>query len=167
VREEAEKALGPGPADRALEGVTSDELLVADAMHPGVIFCAPESPLRHAARLMAKHRVHAIVVLGDDEEGGLWGVVSDVDLVDAVARNDLSGCTAGGVARTPLVTIAREQTVASAALLMSEHGVTHLLVVASGDRPIGVISTLDLARAAAAGLTDPVRERAPLSKEDR
>jgi CBS domain-containing protein len=152
---EPEKAIGPSPADRALEGVTSNELRVADVMHPGVFFCAPESPLRHAAHLMARHRIHAIVVLGDDEEGGLWGVVSDGDLVHAIARHDVGSRTAGGTARTPIVTISRDATVAAAAELMSEHGVTHLLVVvAAGDRPIGVVSTLDLARAAAAGLTD-------------
>lgn len=162
---EVEKAIGPGPADRALEGVTSDELRAGDVMHPGVIFCAPESPLRYAAGLMARHHVHAIVVLGEDEEGGLWGVVSDADLVGAIARQDLSSYTAGGVARTPIVTIARDEPVANAAVLMTEHGVTHLLVVDQGDRPIGVVSTLDLARAAAAGLTDPARARASLTEE--
>jgi CBS domain-containing protein len=165
--DEAEKAIGPGHADRALEGVTSDELRVGDVMHPGVIFCAPESPLRHAARLMARHRVHAIVVLGDDEEGGLWGVVSDADLVQAIARRELGALTAGGMARTPLVTVSREETVAGAALLMAEHGVTHLLVVDQGERPIGVVSTLDLARAAAAGLTSPAHARAPTSEEEQ
>ncbi|HEU6443827.1 MAG TPA: CBS domain-containing protein [Gaiellaceae bacterium] len=165
--EEAEKAIGPGHADRALESVSSKELRVGDVMHPGVIFCAPESPLRHAARLMARHRVHAIVVLGDDEEGGLWGVVSDADLVQAIARQSLGDTTAGGMARTPLVTILREETVAKAAALMSEHSVTHLLVVDQGDRPIGVVSTLDLARAAAAGLTDPARPPAPTTEEER
>lgn len=164
---ETENAIGPAPVDRVLEEVTSGELLVGDVMHPGVIFCAPESPLRHAARLMARHRVHAIVVLGDDEEGGIWGVVSDADLVRALARHDLSGLTAGGTARTPLVTISRGETVARAAELMSEHGVTHLLVVERGDRPIGVLSTLDLARAAAAGLTDPVDRYAGPDEEER
>lgn len=147
----AETAIGPVPAGRTLERVASDELRVEDVMHPGVIFCAPESPLRHAARLMARHRVHAIVVLGDDEEGGLWGVVSDGDLAAAIAAGDLGGLTAGGTARTPVVTITREERVVDAAAVMTDHGVAHLLVVDEGDRPVGVVSTLDLARAAAAG----------------
>src|SRR5688572_13956725 len=57
--------------------VTFDEVTVAEAMHPGVLVCGPESPLRYAARVMATHGVHAVVVLGDEEEGGLWGIVSD------------------------------------------------------------------------------------------
>lgn len=149
--------------DLLFEGMTSDEVRVADVMHPGVIFCAPESPLRYAARLMARHGVHAIVVLGEDEEGGLWGVVSDSDLVHAIAQQDLGARTAGGMARTPVVTISREDTLARAAELMSEHGVTHLLVVSREAHPIGVVSTLDLARATASGLTD--RARAPLAAD--
>jgi CBS domain-containing protein len=132
--------------------VTSDELTVAEVMHPGVLVCGPESPLRYAAGVMATHGVHAVVVLGDDEEGGLWGVVSDVDLVAAIARRELDLHTAGGMARTPLVTVSREQSLAQAAELMSAHGVTHLIVVGSRHRPIGILSTLDIARAAAAGV---------------
>jgi CBS domain-containing protein len=50
-----------------------DEIRVDEVMHPGIIFSPPELPLRHAAGLMARHQVHAVVVMGDDEEGGLWG----------------------------------------------------------------------------------------------
>ena len=135
-----------------LVGVPADEATVGEVMHPGVIFCPPESPVRHAARLMATYNVHAVVVLGDDEEGGLWGIVSDSDLVSVIARRELDEHTAGGMSRTPLVTVCRSDSVAHAAELMREHGVTHLLVVVR-HRPVGVVSTLDLARAAAEGLS--------------
>ena len=122
-------------------------------MHEGVLFCPPEAPLRYAAEMMARHRVHAIVVLGDDEEGGLWGIVSDSDVVAAIARGELDQHTAGGAARTPLVTISRSDSVEHAAEAMREHAVTHLVVVAD-ERPVGVVSTLDLAAAVAAGMVD-------------
>ena len=140
---------------------TSDEITVGEVMHPGVLVCGPESPLRHAARVMATHGVHAVVVLGDDEAGGLWGIVSDTDLVTAIARRELDLHTAGGMARTPLVTVSREQSLAQATELMSEHGVTHLVVVGARNRPIGIVSTLDIARAVAAGLV--VKRRAGAS----
>ncbi|RPI11627.1 MAG: CBS domain-containing protein [Actinobacteria bacterium] len=71
-----------------------------------------------------------------------------------------------------VVTISREDTLARAAELMSEHGVTHLLVVSRKAHPIGVVSTLDLARATASGLTDRARvsmaaDPSPLAKEER
>lgn len=125
-----------------------DEIRVDEVMHPGIIFSPPELPLRHAAGLMARHQVHAVVVMGDDEEGGLWGLVTDDDIVAAIARRQLAGDTVGGIVHEPFVTVARDDTVVHAAELMQENGTAHLLVIDKG-RPVGVVSTLDLARAAA------------------
>jgi CBS domain-containing protein len=142
------------PDARRLEGAPSDEICVGEIMHPGVLYCPPEAPLRWAAEMMARHRVHAVVVLGDDEEGGLWSVVSDTDILAALALRELDEHSAGGMARTPLVTISRSDSVARAAELMREHSVTHLLVIAGREHPVGVVSTLDLAGAVASGMVD-------------
>jgi CBS domain-containing protein len=143
-------------SSRKLAGVPCDEVTVGEVMHRGVICCSPEAPLRHVARLMATNHVHAIVVLGDDEEGGLWGVVSDADMLKTIARGELDEHNAGGMAGTPLVTISRSEGFGRAAELMRAHGVTHLLVT-SRDRPVGVVSTLDLARAVGDGIADTGR----------
>jgi CBS domain-containing protein len=142
------------PALETFAGMTSEEILVGEVMHPGIVYCPPEVPLCYAARTMAAHHVHAVIVLGDDEEGGLWGLVSDTDVLTAIAERALDSHTAGGMAETPLVTVSRRHTVAQAADLMQKHGVTHLVVVGPESRPIGVLSTFDLVRAAAAGLID-------------
>ena len=126
------------------------DVTVREVMHPGVIVCAPESPLRYAAGLMARHRIHAIVVWGDDEEGGPWGVLTDTDVLAALGRRELDG-SAGALAQTPMVTVSADEGVLRAAQLMRQHQVTHLVVTAWG-RPVGVVSTLDLARVAAAGV---------------
>ena len=152
-------ALRPPPFHESFAGRTANEVLVGEVMHPGIVCCPPEVPLSFAARTMAAHRVHAVVVLGDEEEGGLWGVVSDTDVLSAIAERSLDRHTAGGMAETPIVTVSRRHTLARAAALMREHGVTHLVVVGPESRPIGVVSTFDLVRAAAAGLID--RHSAP------
>jgi len=131
------------------------EITIAEAMHPGVLTCPLETPLRDVARMMSLYRIHAVVAYGednDDVEGpGLWGVVSDLDLVRAAVPGRLEDLTARGTAVTPAVTIAPDDTLQHAAQLMSEHDVTHLIVVdAKAKTPLGVISTLDLARALAA-----------------
>ena len=127
----------------------------ADAMSQGVISCPPETPLRVVARMMATFGVHAIFVFEhadeDDEAPQLWAVVSDLDLV-AATQLDLDALTAGSTAVTPLVNVTANSSLAEAGSLMAQHGVAHLAVTESGSRrPIGVISTLDLARAIAAG----------------
>jgi CBS domain-containing protein len=141
----------------------SDELPVAfeiatvgDAMSHGVISCPPETPLRVVARMMVTFGVHAIFVFEhadeDDEAPRLWAVVSDLDLV-AATRLDLDTLTAGATAVTPLVSIRAGSSIAEAGSLMAQHGIAHLAVTDPDfDRPIGVISTLDIARAIGAGL---------------
>lgn len=130
------------------------EITVGQAMHPGVLTCPPDTPLREVARMMARYRIHAVVVFNDDGEDGeipgVWGVVSDADLVATAAIGDVDGRTAGGAARTPVVTVRREESLMRAAELMREHRVTHLVVVSSSmDQPLGILSTLDLARSVA------------------
>ena len=129
---------------------------VGDAMSRGVISCPPETPLRVVARMMATYGVHAIFVFEygeDDEEAShLWSVVSDLDLV-AATRLDLDTLTAGGTAVTPLVSVAADRSIGEAGSLMAQYGIAHLAVTEPcSRRPIGVISTLDIARAIAAGL---------------
>lgn len=142
------------PTIRRLAGAPSDEICIGEVMHTGVLYCPPEVPLRYAAEMMARHRVHAVVVRGEDEEGGLLGVVSDTDVLAAIALRELDDHSAGGMATTPLVTVNRSDSVARAAELMRENSVTHLLVVAAAGHPVGVVSTLDLVGAVAAGMVD-------------
>jgi CBS domain-containing protein len=129
---------------------------VGDAMSHGLISCTPETPLRVVARMMATYGVHAIFVDEhvdeDDEAPRLWAFVSDLDLV-AAARLDLDSLTAGATAVTPLVSVAADRSIADAGSLMAQYGIAHLAVTDPDfGRPIGVISTLDIARAIAAGL---------------
>ena len=130
---------------RTLAGAT-----VADAMTSGVINCAPETSLRTVAHIMAEHRVHAVYVFDygheDDETVELWGLVSDLDIV-AAAVDYLDARTAGESAVTPLVVVYADDPLDHAAALMAENDVSHLAVVdRRTERPVGVLSTLDIAR---------------------
>ena len=122
---------------------------IVESMTPGILTCSPTTPLRTVAEMMATHRVHAIVVFGRHESMLPWGVISDLDLVAAID----SGANAGAIAASPVVTVTPDDTVRHAAQLMREHSTAHLIVVADAGSPlpIGVISSLDIARAIAAG----------------
>jgi CBS domain-containing protein len=129
-------------------------LRVIDAMHPGLISCSLQTPLRAVARMMATYRVHAVLVTAHGEEqlseGRPWGIVSDADLLRAAERGDLDEQESGAMATSPVLTIASSDELARAAQLMVDHDVSHLIVVERRSaRPIGVLSTLDLARALA------------------
>ena len=134
---------------QSLEG-----LRVIDAMHPGMISCPPETPLSTVARMMATYRVHAIIVHAHDDEelpdGDRWGVVTDADLVRVARDGDLDELTAQQIAASPALTVATAEPLQRAVQLMVEHEVSHVIAIERHSaRPIGIVSTLDVARALA------------------
>ena len=121
-----------------------DNATVLDAMRLGVVTVAPDAPLREVARVMATYRIHAVVV-SEIEGDRPWGIVSDLDLTAAVDK-DFDKVRARDIWRSRLVTINADEQLGRAAELMTEHRVTHLVVVqAHSGHPVGVLSTLDLA----------------------
>jgi len=133
-----------------------DATHVEEVMHTGVLTCFFETPLTTVARIMATHHVHCVVGLGDatDDDTRVWGLVTDRDIA-AAAATDYVHRTAGSSAASEAATIAPQATLRRAAEVMSDRGVSHLLVVEPGsDRPIGVISTLDIA-AVVGGVATP------------
>jgi CBS domain-containing protein len=133
---------------------------VERVMHVGFFSCPLDTPLRSVARLMAERHVHCVVGFGEasDDDPRLWGVVSDVDVdVDTALAAGDGLATAAEIASTEVVTIQPQESVLAAAELMRDHEVSHLLVVHRGtDRPIGIISTLDVMALAGAVSTVPV-----------
>jgi CBS domain-containing protein len=144
------------PADGAADSIpampTSElprlaHVRVCDAMHHGVLSCAPDTPLADVARTMAEHRVHCVVVHESEIPGvGTWSVVSDRDLMAAAAADRVGDTTAGAVAATSVLWIGSGEPLSRAAQAMAEHDVSHLIVVGeSSGRPEGILSTLDVA----------------------
>ena len=133
--------------------VTSlDRSTIAEWMTTGVITCGRDTRLVDVAETMATRRVHCVVVTGfGRSEAPLWGIVSDLDLVAAAYIRGLDEQTAGGSAATPAVVVSPTETLERAAQLMTEHAITHLVVVDAGE-PVGVLSTLDVARACSSGV---------------
>jgi CBS domain-containing protein len=75
-------------------------------------------------------------------------MITALDLATAtLARADSD---AGELASTELVTVEPGERLERAAQLMAEHQLTHLMVV-EGARPVGVVSTLDVAASIATG----------------
>src|SRR5215218_756637 len=114
---------------------------VRDVMRHGVITCEPETSLQGVARIMSSYHVHAVIVaLGGD----VWGVISAWDILQA-AGSDRERLSAGEIASTEYVTVSDDAPLGEAAQLMREHEVSHVVVTGAGDRPVGVLSTLDIA----------------------
>lgn len=127
-----------------------DLMTVGDHMHAGVVTCDPRTPLADVAEILSGKKIHCVVVAGIDTTriGSrlTWGTLTDRDLIRALDSDDAS-ITAGPIAATEIVTVEPSESLGRVVQLMNEHEITHLVVVEKGF-PVGVISSLDIARAA-------------------
>jgi CBS domain-containing protein len=127
-----------------------EHAFVGDAMRHGILSCFPDASLRAAARTMALHHIHTVVV-NDPDDGGMVGVVTDSGLVDAMLGGDEQR-PVGEIVDRNVVRVSSEQRLAEAAAKMREHGVDHAIVLnAHNGRPAGMLSTLDILGVAAWG----------------
>lgn len=122
---------------------------VSDAMHPGILSCPPEATATEVARMMATHHVHCVAVLGISHDSGsetlVWGIISDVDLLQGAVSDDCDQ-TAATLAQQPIITVQPATPLREAAQLILRRDAPHLVVVNPvTQRPIGILSTLDIA----------------------
>ncbi|MGP0050906.1 MAG: cyclic nucleotide-binding/CBS domain-containing protein [Solirubrobacteraceae bacterium] len=143
----------PASADTPSSGSylmpTLEHATVADAMHPGVLSCEPDATATEVARMMSQHHVHCLAVMGTDPQGSgeqrVWGIVSDLDLLEGGTRPGAEA-TAAAMVRRELVNVEPSTPLRDALHLMLTHRAAHLLVVdPKSKQPIGVLSTLDIA----------------------
>ena len=125
---------------------------VGEVMRPGVVTCAPAATIPAIAAAMMTHGIHAVVVNAIPGHDPL--AISDLELLAGALRG--GDPRAGDLARELIDTISTREPIAHAIDIMSTRSVSHLLAVDpdSGD-PAGVVSTLDVA-AAAAGIKPSV-----------
>jgi CBS domain-containing protein len=120
-----------------------DHIRVGDAMHAGVVSCPGDTPLAGIARLMAEHRIHAVLVTDGDSKQPI-GLASDHDVLRATVCGE--EVNAARMAGTERLLISSEESLLGAVLLMAEHELSHLVVVDSATgRPVGILSSIDVA----------------------
>ena len=139
--------VGPPPDTRSLT-----DAKVGDVAHRSILTCGAGVPLSVIARTMVEHRVHCVAVAGikHPDEHLIWGLIEDIDLVEAIHRDALSE-SAASIAVSPPVAVEATGSLARAAELMLEHDASHLVVVGPTGFPVGVVSTLDVVTVLAAG----------------
>ena len=97
-----------------------------------------------AAARMVERRVGAVLVIGDG--GALEGILTERDVLRAVAHGSIDGTVAQWMTADP-VTVEPGATNAEAAMMMLHGGFRHV-PVCEGGTPIGIVSIRDLLRLA-------------------
>ena len=125
---------------------------VKDAMHKGVEWVSPDTPVIELAKLMCGHDIGAIPIGENDQ---LIGMVTDRDIVcRGLAGNnfDASRTTARNV-MTPGIHCCREDDdLAKAIQHMEELKVRRLPVMNKSKRMVGILSLGDVSHSAPDGL---------------
>jgi CBS domain-containing protein len=125
---------------------------VKDAMHKGVDWVSPDTPIAEMAKLMCEHDIGAIPIGENDR---LIGMVTDRDIVCkglAEESLDLRQATARDV-MTPGIHCCREDDdLAKAVRHMEQLKVRRLPVVNKNKRMVGILSLGDISRTAPSDL---------------
>jgi CBS domain-containing protein len=125
---------------------------VKDAMHKGVDWVSPDTPVTELAKLMRDHDVGAIPIGENDR---LVGMVTDRDIVcKGLAQDNFnaSGTTARDVMTTEIHCCRDDDDLAKAVRHMDELRVRRLPVINKSKRMIGILSLGDVSHSASADL---------------
>jgi predicted transcriptional regulator len=120
---------------------------VVDLMTTNVISVSPETPIKDAARLMFRHRVSGLPVIGS--AGQVLGIITEADFLRLeVARSSEAEVSpvdsVGEVMSSGVVTVGADMGVAEAAQIMVVQDVKRLPVVDDDGKLVGILSRLDV-----------------------
>ncbi len=105
-----------------------------------------DSTIREAAQQMSLKNVGLVVLVDNERPRVPVGVVSERDVVRAVAKGEPLDASVKMIATTKLVTIGLDDDVGEAASKMLSNNVRHLIVLDDSKRLVGVVSIRDIVR---------------------
>ena len=114
---------------------------VAEVMARDLLMVEQTTTLVGAAVAMTGRSVGAVLVVAD---GRLTGILTERDVLRAVASGSIDGNVADWMTRSP-ETVDTDETTQQAAVVMIHGGFRHLPVI-DGGRPVGIVSIRDLVR---------------------
>lgn len=125
---------------------------VKDAMHVGVQWVGPDTPVSDVADIMRAHDVGSVPIGENDR---LIGMVTDRDIViHGVAKSaDLSGLTARDVMSEGIVYCRDTEDLGDALRIMEDRKIRRLPVLNAQKRMIGMLSLGDVSHSASRELT--------------
>jgi CBS-domain-containing membrane protein len=131
----------------------------ADIMTIDPVVVAVDAPIDEAERLIRTYRVSGLPVI--DAHGGLVGVISQTDFlylarpeVRNLIRRQPSGIRVGEIMSSPAITVGMATQLTDVARTMRDERVHRVVVVDEQQRPIGVVSAMDLVTVMADYQTD-------------
>ena len=97
-----------------------------------------------AAKLMVENNMGFLVICDAKERTKLAGVISERDIMKAIASGKELSAPVDEVSSKRVITAKADSDVAEAAKAMNKNRIRHVVVVDEQGKPIGVVSTRDL-----------------------
>ena len=137
----------PGRSSGGADPLSSTSAVAV--MQMGVVSCNPSASILTAARCMVERHIHCVAVAGvgtaASREGHFeFGLIDDMDIVQAVDRRALAE-SAGSIAVDAPLAVTEADSIAHAARMMIDEGARHAVVTGPSGLPSGMISTRDIA----------------------
>jgi CBS domain-containing protein len=126
--------------------------LLRDIMTRGVVTVPMDATVKQIATMLSKQGLSGVAVISP--EGGAMGVISDMDILKVIGKDDWENLPAESIMTSHLEAVKPTSTLGEAAKIMREKHIHRLLVfsekgVGASQRPIGILSASDIVREAA------------------
>ncbi|CDK39537.1 CBS domain protein [Halorubrum sp. DM2] len=121
-----------------------EDVFVARLMSTDLHTVTPDTLVEDAAAVLLENDISSVLVVEEDD-GALVGILTSTDFVDIVAKSQPKAeTTVERYMTADPITASAQDDVSAVAATMLEHGFHHVPVV-DGDTPIGIITTSDFA----------------------
>ena len=121
----------------------ANKVPITAIMSRNVVCALPDLGVDKLLELMVEERLGCVPVV--DEHGHPLGMVTKLDIVEYLVSPAALAATVASVMMPLAITLDDDATVAHAAALMACEGMHHVMIL-SGQRLVGVVSTMDITR---------------------
>lgn len=118
-----------------------------DVMTKDLVYCEPDETVKHVAQMMKNEDVGPILVVDNEDNKKLVGIVTDRDLAIKVVGEgrDPQNTKVEDVMTVKIITSRADEDVRNAMKAMAQYQLRRIPVVDDEDRLVGIISQADVA----------------------
>jgi len=117
---------------------------LGDILQRPLVMIPSGTTMLDAAKLMVDNNMGLLVICDRKERTNLAGVISERDIIRAIASGKKLNAAVDEVSTKRVITAKASSDVAEAAKAMNKNKIRHVVVVDEHGKPIGVVSMRDL-----------------------
>ena len=117
---------------------------IGDILQRPLVMIPSGTTMLDAAKLMVDNNMGLLVICDAKERTNLAGVISERDIMKAIASGKKLNAAVDEVSTKHVITAKASSDVAEAAKAMNKNKIRHVVVVDEQGKPIGVVSMRDL-----------------------